>query len=441
MARRQDVNVLIRARDQASRQFRDVARSVLRLGAAFVGVRTLARHMRGALADAQRQQNALHQLTAALAVMGKEAQTVALADFADRLQRVTVHSNETSLELMKLGASMGLAGQTLQRATVAAMGLSEAYGMNLNQAMQLVARAASGNTTRLAQMGIEIDQSADSAGRFEQVLAMGERQFAQAEARTGTFAGRMAQLRNAFDDARKQAGEMVIENHRLNNVLGFGRNVLENLGAAWEILQVRTALAIATLQADARHVFTETIPGYWRWFLDNWFNMLRDMVAAFKAVITNLLINAGRFGKALWDAIRGRGWEFQWQPMLEGFKATTEQLPQIAARATSDVEKVLYEQLLDARKEWAKAVGRDRTLGELGGAAQMAAGGGTAAAPGGPQAVESRFMAGASMAVNYDKQQLDEAKQSRRLLAEVRDAVRRLAEHTGPEAAVQVARL
>lgn len=104
--------------------------------------------------------------------------------------------------------------------------------------------------------------------------------------------------------------------------------VVRNLGSFWKIAQLRVGeFVINTIS------WIETIPQnvgpIWQWLGRNWSNLLTDMLSALQAFGTNLLANAANLGSALWDALKTGELNFSWTPLLEGFKATTEQLPEL----------------------------------------------------------------------------------------------------------------
>jgi len=63
-----------------------------------------------------------------------------------------------------------------------------------------------------------------------------------------------------------------------------------------------------------------------------------------ESVFSNLLTNAKNFGAAIWHAIKGEGFEFQWTSLTEGFKSTLTALPQIADRQMGPIEQSLHDQ-------------------------------------------------------------------------------------------------
>lgn len=113
--------------------------------------------------------------------------------------------------------------------------------------------------------------------------------------------------------------------------------VARNFGAVWEDTQLRVGAFVANAVA-----WFETIPANFgpitEWLGRNWYQLLADFASMTASAFTNLLSNAQSFGVALWEAIKGNGFEFTWTPLLEGFKATTEQLPELIKPALVNVD-------------------------------------------------------------------------------------------------------
>ncbi len=220
---KQDVQVLIKARDQASAAFRKTGKSVTGLtstlkkaaaaAATYFGARALARFARSSLEAYAAQEAAVNHLDAALKILGKSGEDT-MADmqkFASSIQEVTTVGDEAVLELMALGSSMGkLSGEALKDATKAAIGLSKAFGMDAVAAMRLVARAAQGDTSSLSRYGIKLDATLSIQEKFNAVLKIGASNFVLAEAETETFAGQMKQLSNSLGDLTEKVGEALV---------------------------------------------------------------------------------------------------------------------------------------------------------------------------------------------------------------------------------------
>ncbi len=162
---------------------------------------------------AAEQEAAEKALAASLRLAGDASaySMVRMKDFSSALQAITIYGDEALLKLMALGSSMGkLTGGELQDATKAAIGLSEAFGIELVAAMRLVARAAVGDTAQLKRYGIMIDALLPTQEKFNALLEIGAENFALAEARAKTAMGRWTQFWNSAGDAAEKYGMIVI---------------------------------------------------------------------------------------------------------------------------------------------------------------------------------------------------------------------------------------
>lgn len=130
----------------------------------------------------------------------------------------------------------------------------------------------------------------------------------------------------------------------LKNWAGYVKLVFEgvgvlirNFGDFWTIAKLRVgafvANAIAYLETLGPNVVI--IATY---VLDNWQDLLTDLVSLTSTAFLNLLDNAKNFGKALWDAIQGKGFEFEFKPLLEGFKRVSKEFPELVKPDLVDVE-------------------------------------------------------------------------------------------------------
>jgi hypothetical protein len=141
--------------------------------------------------------------------------------FASALQRVTVVGDEMIVCGMSQIAMLGkLSGEGLKRATVAALDLSAAIGIDFQTASMLMARAASGNTSSLSRYGLAIETTGDKQKDFENLLKMTEtRMGGAASIATDSFTGKVTQLKNAWGDAVEQLGKGANESERLQEII------------------------------------------------------------------------------------------------------------------------------------------------------------------------------------------------------------------------------
>ncbi|HUW34382.1 MAG TPA: hypothetical protein VM223_22470 [Planctomycetota bacterium] len=194
-------------------QFKGVAstmNTVLMGGIAGIGVSKIVGFAKTAVDAYAQQQQAEEKLAAGLRILGDASQSTMqdMKGFASQMQRVTVHGDEAVLEIMGLGASLGkLSGKELKDATQAAIGLSDAFGIDLNASMLLVAKAAQGNFSALSRYGITLNETATAGEKFNQVMEIGIKNFDISKSLAGTASGQIDQMKNAWSDMSEVVGE------------------------------------------------------------------------------------------------------------------------------------------------------------------------------------------------------------------------------------------
>lgn len=128
-----------------------------------------------------------------------------LSEYARQLQQVTIYEDDMMKRLMAEMQNIARFDntETLMRATKAAIGLSSAFGLDLATAMDLVGKAAAGNTAMLGRYGIILDETKSKADKLNQVIALGENYFGIAEDKARDSAGKVEQLKNAWGDLQE----------------------------------------------------------------------------------------------------------------------------------------------------------------------------------------------------------------------------------------------
>lgn len=380
MAKR-NVDVIIRARDEASRKFRQVGVSALGMGAmirraagiaaVYFGGREMIRGISRSLELYGQQEMALRKLSAALDLIGKGTQIKDMADFASQIQKMTTYGDELILEVMALGSAMGkLSGQDLKDATKAAIGLSKAYGLELTAAMRLVARARVGDTTTLARYGIKLKEGLSTQQKFNQVIEIGARNFSLAEAEIGTYSGKLAKMKNVMGDLAENVGgvfapvlgaafewitktvednsEATTKLAKIMSRVAYTYGVIyTHLGAAGSLAWDIVRLAAVGYYEDTKHFFEVALPAYLAWFGDNWKNVFLDAWNYQKTITLNMYDNLVNFFQAVWAYMNGEEFDFKWTPLLEGFESTLSELPKIADRELTKLERELEDRIAE----------------------------------------------------------------------------------------------
>jgi len=127
-------------------------------------------------------------------------------------------------------------------------------------------------------------------------------------------------------------------------MIGAAAFIFANLGnyasIAWKSMQLGASMAFN----DIIYFFTTTIPAYLGWFGENWAAVFVDAGMVVATVFSNIAKNIGSAMKAIWDFIASGGTkslQFAFVPLLDGFKATVAELPNVPERALTQMEMQL----------------------------------------------------------------------------------------------------
>lgn len=159
------------------------------------------------------QEDAVSNMDAALNAAGDNVSKYSsrFQRFASEMQSKTIFGDEQVLGVMAYGKAMGIAADQIEDAGRAAIGLAAKYNIDLNTSMGLIAKANLGNTTALKRYGVILDENMTKEEKFAALLKIGGDSFGLAEAKTKTFSGSLAQLKNNFGEVEESFGKIVIE--------------------------------------------------------------------------------------------------------------------------------------------------------------------------------------------------------------------------------------
>jgi hypothetical protein len=131
--------------------------------------------------------------------------------YAEALQKTTAFSNDQVMAGQAELAQFGLTGNALKQAVRLSADLAAAKGIDLVQASENVGKAFIGETGRLKQFGIVVDESTPKADRFGIVMQQIQERFggSAANERNG-YIGQIKAMGNAFDDLKKEAGMLFL---------------------------------------------------------------------------------------------------------------------------------------------------------------------------------------------------------------------------------------
>lgn len=169
----------------------------------------------------------------ALGITGTQALKNAKA-FAGEMQNATGIADEVFLDAQRMLANFGVVGQKAQEAIKAAYALSVGRNMEFASALDLVTRAAAGQTQTLARQGIQIADNVKECDKFDAVLEQINDKFgAAAQAQMGDTITQVNALKESWGDFKEVIGGLLIPTFELLIKTGTKAiNVLNSLTGA-----------------------------------------------------------------------------------------------------------------------------------------------------------------------------------------------------------------
>ena len=198
-----------------------------------------------------KQEQASQRLRSSLAQVGDASKESfdQLAKFSSELQKVTKYGDETTQAAMALGLNLGIPRDRIEEVTQAAIGLAEKTGMDLNTAMQLFSRTASGASAALSRYGIVLDANLGPQERLNALVRVGSQYFGQAEDAASNASGRFQQFKNSVGDLWERAGEAMTAVMNLRGGFERLRDIVDGvsldrmIGLFMRVRQVGTGVA------------------------------------------------------------------------------------------------------------------------------------------------------------------------------------------------------
>ncbi len=378
------------------------------LGGGFIALKAAVDLAHGAFRDslggAIEYQSEVEGLRAALTTLGDgtAAATRRAAAFADTIEQTTDYTRGQVIAAEQLGATIGgFTGPALSTATKAAIGLSQKLGIDLKTSMELVARAAHGQTSEFTRYGVTLNKAGTAQQKFDQVIQAGLSSFSLANAQTKTLAGAWSQFKHEVSSATQDAMAPAISSltgiatylasakpaiaafgqvvgavvTAATSVVGeFGQMIGKIFGtsaggltqtllrAAYAISHWKEALAIDILAVELLFVrlanqiqyqFTVVLPAWFNWFAENWKSIFDNAAVYTMDVFKNMGTNIVKIFENLPGLISGHvDFASLWTPLQAGFKSTLAALPQIAARQRGSLEQALGSALSGAESRY-----------------------------------------------------------------------------------------
>lgn len=221
------------AGDQGATGFGKMAKYAAMATTAIVAVKKTVDFLLSSVRAAAENARAVNTLSAAFKDVGYTAQGALkqAQDFATKMQNLTGIADEAFLDAQRLLANYGVVGAKAQEAIQAAYALSIGRSMDFASAVDLVTKAAAGQTQALARVGITLGDNVDPAEKFDKVLGQINEKFgATAKAAMGDYLTQVDALKESWGDFKEQIGKYLIP--ALMEVIRIGQqavNVLNNV--------------------------------------------------------------------------------------------------------------------------------------------------------------------------------------------------------------------
>ncbi len=155
-----------------------------------------------------------------------------LTDLSSAYQDTTAYSDDAVSSAQALLVQIGdVMPNEMDKALRATTDLAAGLGIDLEQAATLVSKAVAGNTGALSRYGISIDDAAVKAEGANAVFKALEQRFGgQAQAQLETYAGKVQQLANRWDDFKESIGKALVNSPLAESALRGLTDATKQLG-------------------------------------------------------------------------------------------------------------------------------------------------------------------------------------------------------------------
>lgn len=358
--------------------------------------------------DAAIEQEAVLKATGHAAGLTQEQ----LAAHAKQLQDTTRISDDATTGLQNLILTFkNVRGDEFLRATELAQDMAIVMKTDLSSAGVQLGKALNDpirGMTALSRAGVTFTQQQkdqveamlranDVTGAQNLILDELQSQFGGTAKAMGDNGGMMAKLANRYDDVQERVGELIDKGLKVFfPVIEGGMVILENFISVveaamvplenwirqftvsgddirhWAEVLVETytiaefsvanldklfeksvtkyKLGLVTMWEDSKHFLGSTIPELLNWFAENWTSVLTDLANIQKTILSNMWQNYVAFFKGIRGWLKGDEGDFEFTALTEGFETTIKELPKVAGRSRTDLEKALKKSLGDSQK-------------------------------------------------------------------------------------------
>ena len=195
---------------EATGAFGGALRSIGAYAASFLAAGSIISFLRSSQREFIEAEKSAVRLKLSLKLLGDEYASSfnEVSAYADEMERLTGIDADVIRSAQSVLVTIGrLSGETLNRATRAALDLSVALGTDLNNAAMIIAKAGAGAEGALGRMGIRIDETVPPSERLEAILeALEKRVGGVAQEMGETLPGAAQRAATAFDNLWESVG-------------------------------------------------------------------------------------------------------------------------------------------------------------------------------------------------------------------------------------------
>lgn len=299
-------------------------------------------------------------------IFGDSAQAVIgqTEQMADKfgLSKQAMLDSQSVLGLFAKGAGQSAEGAAdfSNKMTKLAADAMSFYNVPFEEALQKIQSGLSGESEPLRAFGVFLNEDAVAAEALSLGLSKtgkdlddGAKVMARASLITKGLASASGDLERTFDGTENQSRRFwgSLDNlaqsigasllPAFNSLLAAGNTMVDALARGWRnlpeyftIARIRIAEGIQNLIAWFQ-VLPENVGRIAAWIGKNWYELIVDGINASITAFKNFGANLQNLGEAIgqWFADPTAGFNFEWKPLLEGFKATADALPEMVKPA------------------------------------------------------------------------------------------------------------
>ena len=156
-----------------------------------------------------KQEMAVLKLSSAIRSQGGNVSEILpiYESLAGEMQRLTTYGDEEVLALQSTATAMGVTSEQMDLCIKGAIGLSNVFGIGLNEAVRAAATVVQGKTDKLNEMIPALSKCKSETEKYALAEKAMKDGFAQAKAEAESTSGRLKQAANAWGDLAEVAGE------------------------------------------------------------------------------------------------------------------------------------------------------------------------------------------------------------------------------------------